>query len=66
MKAGNVRVAILSNATAAGLMADVNKLFNGEAIGAFGAGFIKEKEFLDVQYQIDPGVAYTALIVYTE
>ena len=66
MKAGNVRIVILSNATAAGLMADVNKLFNGEAVGAFAAGFIKEKEFLDIQYQIDPAVAYTAMIVYTE
>lgn len=65
MKAGNVRVAVFENATAAGLEGDLNKFFNGEAVGAFGAGFIKEKEFLDIQFQYD-GATFTAMVVYSE
>jgi hypothetical protein len=65
MLAKNARVAVFENATAAGLQTDLNKFFNGEAVGAFAAGFIAEKEFLDIQFQFD-GATYAAIVVYSE
>jgi len=65
MLAKNARVAVFENATAAGLQTDLNKFFNGEAVGAYAAGFIAEKEFLDIQFQYD-GAKFSAMIVYSE
>lgn len=63
--AKNARVAVFENPTAAGLEADINKFFKGEAVGAFADGFIAEKEFLDVQYQYD-GATHVAMVIYAE
>jgi hypothetical protein len=63
MKASVVRVALFENAVLATLEADVNKFFNGEAVGAFGADFVAEKEFIDIKYEWD-GTMYTAMIIY--
>lgn len=63
MKASAVRVATLSNAVLATLEADINKLFNGEAVGAYPAEFIAEKEFIDIKYQWD-GTVHSAMILY--
>lgn len=65
MKAANTRVAVFEAATAAALTLDLNKFFRGEAVGAFAAGFIGEKEFLDLQYSYD-GATHVAIVIYTE
>lgn len=61
----NARVAVFENATGAGLADDLNKFFRGEAVGTYPAGFIAEKEFLDIQYQFD-GASHSAMVVYAE
>ncbi len=68
MKAGNVRVQMFSNTSAATLQADINKFFNGEAVTgppAVVLDFIKEKEFIDIKYSYN-GTTHTAMVVYTE
>lgn len=68
MKAGNVRVATFENASIEDLMNDINSFMSGDAVTgppAFAADFIKEAEFIDIQFRSD-GATYSAMIVYVK